>query len=131
MADGDETLASIIDRLRGLPVALVKDAAPLVAKEAKQIISDNITAQRGPDGEAWARGEVGAGDVLTNAAKAVDCRAVGDTILITLEGPEVKHHKATAKGGIRRRIIPTKKIPAPLVAAIRKVLGSSFRKVMA
>lgn len=133
MADGNEaafeSLDSYIERLRSLPKGIVRESAPAIAKEAHSEIEQNIALQRDPDGEHWLPGK-GGRNVLTGAAQAVNSRAIGDTIIISVEGPEAKHHKGTANGGIKRGIIPTRKIPKPLVDAIKRIMGAAFQRIM-
>ena len=120
MAELDDMIA----RLRGLG-ATTREAVPEVADECKTVLAGNIAAQRGPDGEAWPKSKDGA-PVLVNAAKELTAQAVNGAVLITLRGPEARHHLGIAKGRVQRRILPSKGIPAPMSEAIRRVL---FRKL--
>lgn len=122
MAELDDMIA----RLRGLGRA-AKAAVPAIAKECKDIIAQNIANQCGPDGVPWPRpADPAESLVLRNAAAAVSAQAVNGAVLLTLNGPEARHHLGIARGKVQRKILPTKGIPAPMAEAIRRVL---FKKL--
>jgi hypothetical protein len=128
MAGGDAVLASMIDRIRSLG-ELPEVVAPEVATELKRVTDANIARGVGPDGTPWeltADGKV----PLRGAAAAVTARAIGTMVLMRVDGPEARHNNATAKGRIRRRILPTPQLSAPIVAAIRRVCGKRFARAM-
>lgn len=125
---GFEALDEMIARVRRVP-ELVREAAPEVAQEVERELAANIAAGRAPDGSAWEPTKEGK-QPLVGAAKALSVRAVGSVILMTVGGPEAKHHKGTARGKVKRRIILTRGIPAPMASAIRKVFGRRFSKLM-
>lgn len=128
MADGHAVMQQWIDMLRGLPAALVQQSAPAVAQALAAEINADVAAARSPDGEAWAPKKDG-GRALQNAAQQVTVDVVGTVILAKLKGPEVRHHKGTARGGIRRQILPTRKIPDNVSRAIRSVFATNFAKL--
>jgi len=113
-------LDDMIARLRALGRA-ARTAVPEIARECKSIVAENIRAQRGPDGEAWPRAKDGA-PVLEGAADALSAQGVNGAALLTLSGPEARHHLGIARGRVQRRILPTKGIPAPMAEAIKRVL---------
>lgn len=115
---GFRALEAMIDRakvLGGIASEVAKEVAPALKTE----LTGNIAAGRGPDGEAWQKTQEGAVP-LKNAAKALTVIAQGPIVLATLEGPEARHHKGTAKGRIKRRILPSNRnIPKKTVEAIK------------
>ncbi len=124
MADSARAqLQAAIQRLRELPDRLVEESAPEVADAFKAELTTNIAGSHGPDGEAWAPKKDG-GKPLAHAAAALDVKAIGTLIVATLTGPEVLHNKGFARGGVKRQILPTRKIPVGVVRVIEKV----FRK---
>lgn len=128
MADGHATMQAWIDMLRELPDELVKASVPAVVQALGQEINGDVAAARGPDGEPWAPKQDG-GRALQNAAQQVTVEAVGTVILAKLKGPEVRHHKGTARGGIRRQILPTRKIPDNVSRAIRAAFTTNFARL--
>ena len=110
----------MIARLRGIP-DLVKSVLPEVAAECHAVIAENVAAQVGPDGTPWTPGAKGE-PVLKNAAAAVTAKAIGNVVLLRVDGPEARHHLGIARGRIKRPIIPTGKIPQAMTEAIKRVL---------
>jgi hypothetical protein len=131
MADNAAASAQLrewIERLRGLPAALVTASAPEVRDALDREIKANVAAAKGPDGTAWAPKQDGE-RALPNAAERVKVEVEGTVILATLRGNEVKHHKGTARGGEKRQILPTRQIPAPVTQAIKAVFGKNFARL--
>ncbi len=121
MAQADNELDKMIAQLRAIP-DLVEKVLPEVAAECHKVIAENVAAQRGPDGTPWPKGKDGH-PVLVNAADAVTASAIGNVILIRVSGPEARHHLGIAKGKVKREIIPTRKIPKPMVEAMKRVIN--------
>lgn len=128
MADGMAALDAQIRRLRELE-RLAPDAAPDVARAVDRELGAQIAAGRAPDGTPWPRTQRGTAP-LRGAAKALRVRAMGSVVLCTLEGPEALHHLGRARGGVRRQILPSNKIPTPVTKAISEVVKERFRKTM-
>jgi len=123
-------LDELIARLRNLP-RIVEDVLPEAATELAKIIAGNIAAQRGPDGVPWpAPKDPETKAVLLNAMKSVTVSAIGRVLLTRVDGPEARHHLGIAKGKVKREIIPTKKIPTPMVEALRRVLLRKLDKAV-
>lgn len=122
-------LQEVIDALRRLPKDLGRVAAPEVAEALDEEIGKDIAAGQSPDGAAWQRTADGRVP-LRNAKQHVTVVAEGSVVLARLTGPEVKHHRGTARGKITRRILPTRNLPQPLVRATRRILGAKFRELM-
>lgn len=114
--------------LRDLPKELVQGAAPEVAKALESDIQGSIAAGRAPDGAAWQLKKDG-GKPLQNAGSHVTVDVVGTVVLVKLTGDDVRHHKGTARGGIRRQVLPTRKIPESVSRAISKVFGKTFQRL--
>jgi hypothetical protein len=125
VADGFAQLDAQIERLRSLGT-LVQDAAPEIAEVCKEKLDSQIASGKGPDGQSWALRQDG-GQPLQNAANAVNVAAVGSTIIMTVKGPEARHHKGTALGGVVRQILPSRDLPGPLAEAIKDVVVEKFK----
>jgi hypothetical protein len=128
MADGQATLDGWIRRVRELGT-LTKDVAPEIAVAVHSELSTQIARGVGPDGRKLEPTKDGK-QPLRNAAKALRTRAIGTRVVAVLEGPEALHHLGRAKGGVRRPILPTSKIPDPMSRAIAKTITARFRKTM-
>lgn len=128
MADGRAALRAQIARLRKLS-GLTKDVAPKVARAVERELRAQIAAGKGPDGKPWKRRQDG-GQPLRNAAAALSVRAVGDVIVVRLDGVEARHHLGAVRGGVRRQIIPTGSMPDALTRAIEEVVTREFRSIM-
>jgi hypothetical protein len=107
-----------IERVESLG-KLAAGIAPEIAVELDRELRANIAAGRGPDGIAWPPTKDGK-PALRGAGKALTVRAVGKVVLATLTGPEARHHLGAVRGGVRRQILPTTTLPAPMVAAIQR-----------
>lgn len=119
-----EDLDLLIKRLNSLQ-DLPTRAAPKIAAELKRQLESNIKAGVGPDGQAWQLRQDGQ-KALQEATKALFVSSTGSVIVAKLTGPEALHHKGAVKGKIRRQILPSKELPAPLVVAIKSILRSEL-----
>ncbi len=128
-ASAHAALQSMIDRLRKVQ-KIDTTAAPAVAEAVADDARRTIGAGIGPDGTPWAPLKATGGRALVNAAEALTVKAIGSLVLMQLSGPEARHHRGFARGGVARQIIPTRGIPDPMIRAIRKVLAVQFRDVM-
>lgn len=128
MADGFVRLDAHIARIRALP-ELARKAAPDVALAVEAELERTIAAGTSADGVPWKPRKAG-GKPLAGAAAALAVVAVGSSVIVTLRGPEARHHKGWAKGGIRRPVIPVKDIPPAMAAAIKDVIAKRFEKEM-
>lgn len=128
-SEASARLQKQIDRIRSLPVELVKRAAPDIAKEGLAQVTANVSSQVGPDGTPWPASKSGEA-VLRQAAQHVTVQALGTVILFKVTGIDARHHKGFVKGGERRPIIPVRSMPEPLTKAIKKVLKKRFQEVM-
>ena len=122
---GDTALDEMIARLRSLP-ARVRDIAPAAAEACAKVVAGNIAAQRDPDGKPWLASKDGK-PVLVDAMKNVSVSAVGSVVLFRVSGPEARHHLGAAKGGVVRRLIPLRAMPASIAAAIKSAVLKVLR----
>lgn len=105
-------------------------AAPRVAEKLEELTAANIAIGVGPDGAAWKLTAEGA-KPLRNAAKALSSGSVGAVAILRLEGPEVRHHAGTARGRVRRQILPSRKLSAPATEAVRAIASEIFGEITA
>lgn len=130
MKDGSAELQGMINTLRNIP-NLAKNAAPDVADAVRDEIKKTADAGQTPFGQPWLARKHDGGRAMLHAADAVKVAAVGTTILATVKGPEARHHKGTAKGGIRRQILPiSSNIPPNIDRAVRDVLTEAFETLV-
>ncbi len=119
MADGMAALQAQIAELR----RLARDADDLPARVADGLrdeLQANIAAGRDPNGRQWQPTQDGRRP-LTNAAKALDVRATGNTVFATLVGVEAKHHLGAVKGKVKRQILRDSRIPDSTVAMLQRI----------
>ncbi len=128
MADGRASLQRHIERVRQLG-NLVRDVTPAVADAVRHELETNITRGVAPDGTRWAPTRDGR-TPLRGAAEALRVGAIGTTVIARITGAEARHHLGTARGGIKRQILPTKAMPAPIARAIDAVVTRAFRRTM-
>jgi hypothetical protein len=126
VANGHAVLDDWIRRLRAMPEALKQGALPEVAQALDEDIHEQAGAGRAPDGSTWQPKQDG-GQPLVGVENDVDVSVVGSVVLVKLTGKFVRHHRGMARGGIRRQVIPTRKVPDAVVRAISKALAKSFQ----
>ena len=123
--DGTAELQGMIATLKRIP-GLAKQHAPEIADVVGDELRKTADAGTTPFGQPWQVKKDG-GRPMENAADAVKCAAVGSTILAVVKGPEARHHKGTARGGIPRQLLPvSNRIPKQIDAAVREVLNDAF-----
>ena len=128
MSSGHEVLREMKQRLRELG-DIAEDVAPEVAVAVQDELTKQIERGVGPDGRPWKLTRDGR-KPLRNAAKALTVRVIGSVILTQLTGPEARHHLGAVRGKVRRAILPTRRIPDPMVRAIRRVIEQRFEHTM-
>jgi hypothetical protein len=127
VADNTAAFAALdkhIARVQSVP-GVAKRIAPDLAKDVQRILVKNIAAGIGPDGNRWQATKDGAAP-LRNAARALTVSAVDAMIVMLLEGPEAKHHKGSARGRIKRLILPTRATIAPFREMARKAFFAAM-----
>lgn len=132
MADnsaGHAKLQEMIERLRTLGATLGKTSAPEVRDALEADLRATTAAGTAPDGTPWEPKQDG-GKPLVGVDRDITVTATGNKILATLRGKYVRHHFGTARGGVRRQVLPTRKIPDALSRAIGAVLSKNFHKIM-
>lgn len=117
-------LDSMIRQLRAMG-DVGTDVAPAVARAFEAELRAQIRRGEGPDGTPWPRNQDGSTS-LQSADLSV--RAVGSSVVATLTGASVLHHEGRARGRIRRQILPSSRIPAPVIRAIHVVLREAFAR---
>lgn len=117
-----------IARLRELGNLAAK-SAPEVAKEVERELRSQIAAGTGPDGAPWQPTKAGT-TPLRGAARALRVRAIGTVIVATLEGHHALHDQGRARGGVRRKVLPSAKMPQPIASAVERVVTREFRRTM-
>lgn len=132
MADNSAGFAALdaqIARLRALGSGFVRKAAPAVAKAAEDETRAQLASGRSPSGKAWQPTKEGKRP-FPHAGRTLTVRAVGSVILWKLTGHEALHNEGRVKGKVTRRMLPTGRLSAPVVAAIKRVLGERFNEAM-
>lgn len=125
--DGAQAIDRWTARLRALP-RLVVTAAPAVADQCRAVLQEGANAGVAPDGSSWAPTKKDGRKALPGAAGAINVRAVGSVILMSVEGFWVYHQI-----GIRvpkRALIPEGDIGRKLKDAIRGEVTKAFRQTM-
>jgi len=126
---GDAEFERMLATIRALP-ELGKRAAPDVATAIENELRRTIAAGTAPDGTPWKPTQEGE-TPLRNAAAAMGVAAVGPTIYVRLTGPEARHHIGSARGGVRRQVIPGRDgLPPVMAAAVRVVLTRHFQELV-
>lgn len=128
MANDLAKLDAHIARIKALP-GMVGRVAPAVGQALETELTRQIARGVGPDGTPWPKTKEGE-QPLRHAARALRVRAVGTTVVASLEGHHARHHLGAVKGGVRRPILPSSTIPAPAVKAIDEVVTAEFKKTM-
>ena len=131
MADpGYAQLDRMVATLEGLGPKLVEETRPAIAKAMRAEVERTIQAQTDAYGEPWKPGEEGE-PILESAASNLKTVIRGAKITLRLDGYHARHHRGYARGGVQRRILPTKGLmPAPMVAAVKRVLTKRFNEAM-
>jgi hypothetical protein len=117
-------LQAMIAKIIELP-NLGKKAAPDVAKVMRRDIEGTIARGTTSEGHPWKHTQEGE-KPLQHAADALRVAAIGDVIYTRIVGVEARHHKGHVKGGLKRTILPVKKVPPRMAALIQKVLSDAF-----
>lgn len=127
MADGFaqlQAMRSMLNRFGDLP----KRAAPVVATELERVTRDHIARGVDPDGKPWPLTKDG-NVALQTAGRGLSSRAVGTVAIVRLEGKAVLHHLGAARGGIKRQILPGRRLPPEYVQTIKRTLVAQFREL--
>lgn len=129
MANGFAALDAQIARLGELQ-ELARAAAPACAEKLEEELHRQISAGVDPDGKPWEPRKDTGEQPLQGAAKALGVAAVGTTVFCRVRGPEARHSKGTARGGVVRRILPLSGLPARYAKAIKRGLTRQFEQTM-
>jgi hypothetical protein len=125
MASVSSEINAMIKSLEAMG-GMVEACGPELVAVVRASLERSIAAGADPYGDKWKptlEGKI----PLRNAAKAISVSAIGKTIYVVIEGVEAMHHLGSARGKIRRRVIPSKKrIPDPMMLGIKQVLDRYF-----
>jgi hypothetical protein len=123
MADGLRQLDGMIRRLDTLG-GMADRVAPRVGEALRREAESASAGQRSPDGAPWPPKKTG-GPALVNAGRKASTTIVGTTVTVSLEGPEALHNDGRARGGVRRRILPTR-VPV----AVSSIVVDEWRRTI-
>lgn len=126
-AAASQTIDAWIKRLQGLP-SLVKDAAPVVADRVRSILQEGANAGVAPDGTPWPLTKKDSRKALPGAASAINVRAVGSVILMSVEGYWYYHQIGIRVP--RRALIPDGQLGRKLTDAMRQEISKAFNRKM-
>ena len=127
MPSGPEQLRTMIARLESvgeLATSVAVDVADAVDREIKSSLARGTA----PDGKPWKRTKDGR-RALQNAQKAVRVQGVADTVVVTVDGHHARHHLGAVKGGTRRQVIPTRRVPDSVLKGIDHVITGEFKRI--
>lgn len=133
MAEGGNALGfaaldAEIRRLREL-AKLPEQCALPVAEALRDEVAAAVARGQGADGEPLELTKEGQRP-FQGILRALSAAAAGTVAIVRLEGPIALHHLGRARGGITRRILPTRKLNAPVVRALQRVCAERFERVM-
>jgi hypothetical protein len=128
VANSHAALDAHIRKLRALG-QLSARAAPKVATALEHELLANVERGVGPDGKPWPPTEDGHLP-LQGAGDSLSVRAVGTVVVARLTGIHAMHHRGAVRGGVRRPILPSGKIPEPVAKAIDRVVDEEFKRIM-
>ncbi|HSC88274.1 MAG TPA: hypothetical protein VLC09_13420 [Polyangiaceae bacterium] len=123
MADPFEMLDGLIAKCRSVG-EIGKAAAPEIADAFEVDLRRQVAAGTDPNGNAWKPTRDGE-QALQDAAQSVGVAPVGSSVVIRVWGPTARHHRGRGKGGIRRQVIPSGKLPERLAVIAGEKLQSA------
>lgn len=128
-AAGFRALDSQIAMLKVL-VDLPDACVPGVARAMEQETHRTIAAKTDPDGTPWPEKKSGGSDFTFVKASDIVVGSFGRTIITRIKTRHVVlHNNGYARGFVTRRVIPSKSIPRPMVAVIKRACIEEFRKI--
>lgn len=117
---GLDTMEEWINNLRSIH-GLVDAAAEELAPVVKQQLVENYAKGQNPYGDTWQATKQGT-QPLKNAADNVRVKAIGNTIVVSIDGRYVFHNYGA--GSPKRTLLPEGGLPFKMGDAIRKGLVS-------
>jgi hypothetical protein len=121
-------LKSWTEKVEGLG-KFVDTAKPKIVRALEKVIAAQIARGEDPTGKPWKKTKAGKAP-LVRAARAVKISAFGKVITVAITGHHARHHLGAIRGKVRRRILPSSKLPSPYAEAVRRVLVAEFKKTM-
>ena len=100
-----------------------------MARALDKELTAQIARGEDPAGNPWQLTKKGE-KPLRRAARGLTVKAIGSVILARLTGNSVRHHLGSARGRIRRQVLPSSKLTATLTKAITRVVRGEFRAAM-
>jgi hypothetical protein len=122
---GAAELDKMIRKIKGIP-EIAKRAAPKCAERFDAAVRAELAAGNAPDGSKWAPTRDGTAPLKNAAGAATVTRAVGTTIVTSVQG-HYFHHNRPSRGMPRRAVIPTA-LTTKLAEAIRRPLVEEFER---
>lgn len=119
-------LQAQIDRIKSLRL-IASEVAPDVADELRTEILRTANAGQAPDGTPWEKTKDGR-TPLRNVAKRLNVRALGTVVLAVLTGASALHHLGRAAGGIKRQVLPSRKLPGAATEAIKRAITKRVKE---
>lgn len=113
-------------------VDLPDECVPAVARAMEQETHRTIAAKTDPDGKPWPAKKDGGTDFSFVKASDIVVGSYGRLIITRIKTRHVVlHNNGYARGDVVRRVIPTKSIPKPMAAAMKRACVEEFRRITA
>lgn len=129
MSDGARQLHAMIESVRSLP-DLAREAAPDASDAMREAIVKHVSAGTDPNGQTWKPRKADGGRPLEHAADAIRVAPIGTKIFAAVRGPEARHSRGIARGGIARPIFPEQGLPDSYATAILGALSEHYSRHM-
>jgi hypothetical protein len=121
-------MVAMIAKLRALK-EMPANAAPDCAKAVRESLQSTISAGTTAYGEPWQKTQEGK-QALQTAADSLRVASIGHRVFAAVTGHIGRHNNGTAKGGVERRILPIKEIPARMAQRIAKAISRTFETII-
>lgn len=128
-ATADKGLRDRAAKLRSLSRVLTAEVLRNTVKRFEALVASDISAQRAPDGTPWTPTQDGH-PALQNAAKAVQIRTTGGSVVLSVEGVEWRHNVGAVNGGRRRALIPSGELPKSYADAVDQEVRIAFSRAL-
>lgn len=121
---GDAQLHAMLEKLRKLE-SMPVDAAPKCAVAVRDALRSTIAEGTDAYGQAWQLTRDGKKPLAT-ADASLRVTSIGSRVFAAITGHISRHNYGAVKGGIERRVLPRKAIPADMSKRIAKALSAVF-----
>lgn len=130
MTVATQKLEELIGKVDNLKTIALR-AAPEVAKVVEAYVRKTIAAGTDPYGTPWAPRKHDGARPLQHADQTLTVTALGQHVILEIQGIDARHHHGWVKGKTKRPVILTKpELPPELVEQIRKVLFAEYQKTL-